>query len=146
MCTFGGVDACDTYGYLGSTKSGPGSSQGTSWERTHRLVLQIDLLRGNAAGPTPAGQSSSWGVEHVEVVALTDARDLAEDATLPEETGLDVGRPRYAAQIGAVYLQSNEDRRGHQNCGDPISRVLEVLPIGAVEAVSPGDRAPFGAV
>lgn len=103
MGTFGGIDACDAYRYLESNCQGRAHPR-AHLDRTHRLVLQIHLLLGNVATPTPASQSSTGSVEHVEVVAIADARDLAKDATLPEGTGLDIARPRDAAQIRAVDM------------------------------------------
>ena len=73
-------------------------------DETNRLVLQVHLLHRDIAQPAPAGQSSSGSVKHVEVVAIAHARDLTEDATLPEGAGLDIARARYATQVRAVHM------------------------------------------
>jgi hypothetical protein len=43
-------------------------------------------------------------VEEVEVIAISDAGDLAEQTPLPEVARRDVARAWQAAQVGAVEL------------------------------------------
>lgn len=78
----------------------------------------------------------------MKVIAISDARDPTEQTPLPEETWLYVGGGGYPAQIRPVDPDRHKDRRGHQNGRYPVSRILVVLPICRVEAVSPGNG-PF---
>jgi hypothetical protein len=64
---------------------------------SHSPALQLLPVLGHAAQPAPAGQAAAGGVEHVEAIAVSDARHLAEQAAAAEEVGGDVAWPGEAA-------------------------------------------------
>jgi hypothetical protein len=95
---------------------------------------QLLPVLGHAPQPAPAGQTPAGGVEHVEAIAVADARDPAEQAAAAEEARGDVVRARDVAQVGLVEGQGAECEGRGGGWGDPVVRDAEVI----ADAVDPG--------
>jgi hypothetical protein len=119
---------------VGGRGYGVGSAMGSS----HSPALQLLPVLGDAAQPAPAGQAAAGGVEHVEAIAVSDARHLAKQAAAAEEAGGDVARPGEAAQVGLVECEESQSEGCGRGRGDPVVGDAEVVSDGVLHRLGLG--------
>lgn len=112
-------------------------AEGRGRGQTHSPSPDLLLPRRHLPQPPPTRQPPARRVEEVEVIAVPDARHLAQQAPPPEIPRRDVGRAGQPAQVRAVELV--QPQGGHDGDGgrDPVARLGVVRPVRGVEGVVP---------
>jgi hypothetical protein len=80
-------------------------------------------------------------MEKVEVVRISNPRDYAEEAPLPEECRADMCSFRYAPEVRTVKSDGSQDCCCEEKRWDYGPWVRVVRPIWCIQVVSPRDRA-----
>lgn len=97
------IDACDSDGNLSKNLSARFYAQLKIL--SYRSVLEFLPSFGDLSEPTPAHSTSARGVEEVEAVSVTHARDSSEKTSVPKEIWPNIGCARYSPQVVCVELQ-----------------------------------------